>query len=353
MRNRSWKRFKVVSGMVDRTGKPITAEPLAGVQLNNGLWSTLSGMVSTYSTVLVIIVLALLFGATSPQFLSSDNLGNIMRQMSIVGVLAIGMTMVVLIGGIDLSVGSVVLLTGALTGTLVYNYAWNPWLAIGVGLLVAMGVGLINGVLVEQVQISPVIVTLGMLIAVRGLGQAILWINNSWVWVTDPVFVLVAKERIGFLPLITAIMLVLYLIAAVALKQTAFGRYVYAIGDNQRAAELNGLPVTRIKVLVYVLCGLFAGIAGLLTAARIGVVGPSVGMGMEFDAITAVVLGGTRLSGGVGRVERSLLGSLMLVMVLNYLTIRGIPDIWQTSVTGFLILGAVLLDRLARRTKEG
>lgn len=338
--------------MVDRTLSNVPLPQPVSSQERGGVLAVLSNWLSSYSTVAVIIVLALFFGATSPQFLSPDNIGNILRQMSIVGVLAIGMTMVVLIGGIDLSVGSVVLLTGALTGTLMYNYAVNAFLAIFAGLLIAMLVGLINGVLVEKIQISPVIVTLGTLIAVRGAGQAILWLNNSWVWVTDPLFVWIAKERIGFIPIVTAIMLALYLIAAIVLKQSAFGRYVYAIGGNQRSAELNGLPVARIKVIVYVLCGLFAGIAGLLTAARIGVVGPSVGAGMEFDAITAVVLGGTRLSGGIGRVERSLLGSLMLVMVLNYLTIRGIPDIWQTSVTGLLILAAVLIDRLARRTRE-
>lgn len=337
--------------MVDGTGSKSIAHkaPPHGVR---ALWDMLSVWLSRYSTVFVILVLALFFGATSPQFLSPDNLGNIMRQMSIVGTLAIGMTIVILIGGIDLSVGSVVLLSGAITGTLVYNYSINPFIAMLVGLLGAMGVGLVNGVLVEKIEISPVIVTLGTLIAVRGIGQAILWLNNSWVWVTDPIFVSLAKEHIGFLPLMTATMLLLYLIAAVALKQTAFGRYVYAIGGNQRAAELNGLRVTRLKIVVYVLCSLFAGIAGIMTAARIGVVGPSVGVGMEFEAITAVVLGGTHLSGGVGRVERSLLGALMLVMVLNYLTIRGIPDIWQTSVTGFLILAAVLIERLARRTRE-
>jgi ribose transport system permease protein len=311
--------------------------------------AVISGLLSDYSTVVVVIALVVFFGLTSEYFWSSDNLGNILRQMAIVGVLAIGMTMAVLIGGIDLSVGSVVLLSGAVAGTLILNYQFNAWPAIAIGLLVSMFVGLVNGVLIEKAQISPVIVTLGTLIAVRGLGQAILWINNSWVWVTDDLFVFVAKEKILFLPVISAFMFVLYIIAAIILKQTAFGRYVYAIGGNQRAAQLNGIPVVRIKILVYVLSGLFAGIAGLLTAARLGVVGPSVGLGMEFDAITAVVLGGTRLSGGVGRVERSVLGTAMLVMVINYLTIRGIPDIWQTSVTGFLILGAVLLERAARR----
>ncbi len=313
---------------------------------------TLAASLGGLSPVVVVIVLLIFFSLTAPNFFTVGNLINILKQMAIVGVLGAGMTLVVLIGGIDLSVGSVLLLSGAITGTLVYNYGASPPLAMLAGLLAGLIVGFINGVLIEKVQISPVIVTLSMLIAVRGLGQAILWINNSWVWVTDPTFVYIAEGRILTVPVIGLIMLAIYLLFALLLTRTSPGRYIYAIGGNERAALLNGLPVLRTKIVVYMLCGLTAAVAGILTASRIGVVGPSVGAGMEFDAITAVVLGGTRLSGGIGRVERTLLGTAMLVMVLNYLTIRGVPDVWQTSVTGFLILGAVLVDRLARRGIE-
>jgi ribose/xylose/arabinose/galactoside ABC-type transport system permease subunit len=304
------------------------------------------------SPVIVVLVLLIFFSLTAPMFFTVGNLVNVLKQMAVVGVLGVGMTLVVLIGGIDLSVGSVVLLSGAITGTLVYNYAFNPLVAILAGMLAGLAVGFVNGVLTERVGISPVIVTLGTLIAVRGLGQAILWINNSWIWVTDPAFVYIAEGRILAVPVIALIMLALYLLASLMLTRTSPGRYIYAIGGNERAALLNGLPVLRTKITVYMLCGLTAAIAGILTASRTGVVGPSVGTGLEFDAITAVVLGGTRLTGGIGRVERTLLGTAMLVMVLNYLTIRGVPDVWQTSVTGFLILAAVLIDRLARRGTE-
>jgi len=141
----------------------------------------LSGLMSDYSTVVVVIALALFFGLTSARFLSPANIGNILRQMAIVGVLAIGMTMVILIGGIDLSVGSVVLVSGAIAGTLILNYQFNAWCAIAVALLAGASIGLVNGILIERAGISSVIVTLGTLIAVRGMGQAILWLNNSWV----------------------------------------------------------------------------------------------------------------------------------------------------------------------------
>lgn len=335
--------------MIGRAQESATARPVhrASPRLN------LAALAGQYSTVIVVVVLAAFFSLTSAYFFSVENLLNILRQMAIVGVLALGMTVVVLIGGIDLSVGSVLLLTGAITGTLVYNYAFNPWLAILIGLAAATLVGSMNGVLVAKAQISPIIVTLGTLIAVRGVGQAVLWLNNSWVWVTDPVFVGIATGQILFIPAITAIMLALYAVVAIALKQTAFGRYVYAVGGNAVAARLSGLPVTRVKIAAYALCGLLAGVAGLIAAARLGIIGPSVGVGLEFETITAVALGGTRLKGGAGRVERTLLGTAVLVMVLNYLTLRGIPDIWQTAVTGFLILAAVLLDRLAQRVSTG
>jgi ribose/xylose/arabinose/galactoside ABC-type transport system permease subunit len=331
-------------------GDPPPGARSAGGYSPLSLAPALSGALSG---VVVVIALALLFGLTSPYFLTPDNVFNILRQMSVIGVVGIGATLVILIGGIDLSVGSVVLLTGGITGTLVLNYGVNPWLAIAAGLAAATFVGLINGTLVELLQISPVIVTLGTLIVVRGIGQAILWLNNSWVYVEDPLFAYIAAERWFLLPVSAALMFMLYLIVSAVMAQTSFGRAVYAIGNNQRAALLCGLPVNRVKVLVYMLGGLFAGIGGLLTAARTGVVNPTAGLGLEFQVITAVVLGGTSLRGGIGRVEKTLVGTTILAMVLNYLTIRGVPDTWQTSVTGLMILAAVVLDRLLRRTREG
>ncbi len=310
-------------------------------------------LASDLSGVVVVVVLALLFGLTSPYFLTPDNAFNILRQMSVIGVVGIGATLVILIGGIDLSVGSVALLTGGITGTLVLNYGVNPWLAIAAGLAAAAFVGLVNGTLVEVLQISPVIVTLGTLIVVRGIGQAILWLNNSWVYVEHPLFAYIAAERWLLLPVSAALMLTLYLIMSAVMTQTSFGRAIYAIGNNQRAAVLCGLPVNRVKVLVYMLGGFFAGIGGLLTAARTGVVNPTAGLGLEFQVITAVVLGGTSLRGGIGRVEKTLVGTAILAMVLNYLTIRGVRDTWQTTVTGLMILAAVVLDRLLRRSRDG
>ncbi len=311
----------------------------------------LASFLTESSTLLVAVVLFLVFGFTSTHFLSPANLLNIIKQMSIVGILAIGMTMVILVGGIDLSVGSVVLTSGGVSAVLMAQFHMAPIPAIAIALAVGMTIGWLNGILIEVVLINPVIATLGTQIALRGLGQII--IDNTWVWVTDPLFVSIASNTVAFLPIMAVIMLVLYVLAWVVLGKTSFGRFLYAIGGNATAANFCAVPVVRTKVLVYTISGLCAAVAGMLTGAAIGVIGPPVGAGVEFSAIAAVVLGGARLSGGVGRVEKTLVGAVILAMVLNYLTIRGIPDIWQQTVTGFLVLAAVLIDRTMRRTRKG
>ena len=311
---------------------------------------TIASFLTGSSTLLVALVLFLVFGFTSANFLVPANLLNIVKQMSIVGIIAIGMTMVILIGGIDLSVGSVVLTSGGVSAVLMSQYHVAPIPAIAIALAVGMVIGLLNGVLIEIVLINPVIATLGTQIALRGLGQII--IDNTWVWVTDPIFVSIASDTIVFLPIMVVIMLVLYIFGWVLLGKTNFGRYLYAIGGNATAAAFCAVPVVRTKVIVYMLSGFCAAVGGVLTGAAIGVIGPPVGAGLEFSAIAAVVLGGARLAGGVGRLERTLVGAVILAMALNYLTLRGIPDIWQQTVTGFLVLAAVLIDRTMRRTKR-
>jgi ribose transport system permease protein len=310
--------------------------------------------IANNSTLLVLLALLLIFGLTSKNFLLPNNIFNIWRQMAVVGVLAIGMTLVILIGGIDLSVGSVLFLAGGVTGWLLQG-GMNTPLAIAIGLGGATLVGLINGLLVEVAGISPVIATLGMLIGVRGLAQVIM--SNAQIRVTDSFFQFIAVTRLpGIpsinlpgLPLVVIIVFALYLVSAVLMRQTTFGRYIYAIGGNEAAARLCGVPVKLVKVLAYVLCGFTAGIGGMLIISSTGIVSPNLGVGSEFFTIAAVVLGGTRLSGGVGRVEKTLIGAMILYMVLNFMTLRHIPTEWQQAATGLLVLAAVVFDRLAQR----
>ncbi len=313
--------------------------------------------VANNSTLLVLVALLIIFGLTSQNFLLPQNIFNIWRQMSVVAVLAIGMTLVILIGGIDLSVGSMVFLSAGISAALLKSgMPTAPAVLIGVG--AALIVGLLNGLLVEVAGISPVIATLGTLIGVRGLAQVLM--SNQQIRVKDPFMDFIAITRLpGIpsinlpgLPLMALIVFALYIITAILMRQTFLGRYIYAIGGNQAAARLCGLPVKTVKILVYVLCGFTAGIGGILIAASTGVVSPNLGSGSEFFTIAAVVLGGTRLTGGVGRVEKTILGAMILYMVLNYMTLRHVPTEWQQAATGLLVLAAIVFDRLAQRGRR-
>ena len=308
----------------------------------------LGGWMGRLGTVLVAFVLFAIFALTAENFFSAQNIQNVMRQISITAIIGIGMTMVILIGGIDLSVGSVVLFSAAVMNSLIFNKILPTIPAVLAGVAIAGLVGLLNGWLIVRIGISPVIVTLGTLIMVRGLGAMILWINNSWLWVRDDFFRYIKTTTWLEIPVPAIIMIGLYIIAALVMKQTVLGRHIYGIGGNERASHLSGVSTPKIKIWVYVISGICAGIGGILMGARLGAISPGVGQGLEFEAITAVVLGGTRLSGGVGRVERTILGAFMVGMILNYMTIMGISAHFQRAVTGFIILGAALIDQLSR-----
>ncbi len=319
--------------------------------------AAVASFIAGNSTLLVIVLLLLIFGLTSRNFLTANNIFNIWRQMSIVAVLGIGMMLVILIGGIDLSVGSVLYLSAGLMAVLLKDELPVP-IVILAGLLAGSLVGLLNGVFVEIAGISPVIVTLGVQIAVRGLTSIIM--SNAQIPVTDKFFEAIAATRtpgiesikLPGLQVMVIATFVLYLIMAFVLRQTGFGRYLYAIGGNQMAAYLAGVPVVPVKILAYVLSGLFAAIGGLLMAAQQGVIGPGIGAGLEFYAVAAVVLGGARLSGGVGRIEKTLLGAMILYMVFNYMTLAHVPAVWQQAVIGLLVLAAVVLDRLTKQEQD-
>ena len=316
--------------------------------LESNLAEKIENWFQSWGTFVVALVLFVIFSLSAEHFLTVQNMQNILRQVAIVAVVAIGMTMVILIGGIDLSVGSVVLFSAAVMNSLLFNEIMSAVPAIIVGLFAASFVGLLNGTLIVKAKISPIIVTLGTMVMVRGLGQMILWINNSWLWVRDPIFTYIKTESILSIPVPAIIMIGLYLIAMVIMYKTRFGRHIYAIGGNERAAHLCGIPVDRTKILVYVLCAFFAGIGGIMMSARLSAISPGVGLGLEFEAITAVILGGTSLSGGVGRVEKTLIGAIVVAMILNFMTIKGISAYFQRAVTGFIILAAAILDRLSQ-----
>lgn len=307
----------------------------------------------SWGTLLVALILFVVFSLTAEYFFTLQNFQNILRQVAIVGVVAIGMTMVILIAGIDLSVGAIVLSSAAVMNSLLFNEVVPAVPAIVIGLFVAALVGLINGLLIVKAKISPIIVTLGMMVMIRGLGQMVLWINNSWLWVRHPIFTYIKTESILSIPVPAVMMFVLYVFAAVIMYKTQFGRHIYAVGGNECAAHLCGVPVDRTKILVYVFTGFIAGVAGIMVSARLSAISPGVGKGLEFEAIIAVILGGTSLSGGIGKVEKTLLGAIIIAAILNYMTIKGISAYYQRALTGFIILAAAALDQLSRGRTSG
>ena len=302
----------------------------------------------TLGTLLVAGLLLLTFGLTSSAFLQAANLRNILVQITVVGVAAIGETLVLLVGGLDLSVGANVLLGSVVAGDLVQRQGAPVWVGIVGGVLASAGIGLLNGLLTAVIGIEPILATLGTFLLAGGLAKIVL--HSSWIVVDAPFFAdLVRTHVVWDLPLMVIVMFGLYALAAVGMRVTTFGRAVYAIGGNARAARLAGLASVRIRILTFTLAGAFAGVAGLLQIGQLGIVSSGNAVGLEFQAITAALIGGLSVSaGGVGRVERTLLGAWIVGMITNYQTIRGVPPNYQQALLGGILLLAILTDRVFR-----
>jgi ribose transport system permease protein len=329
---------------IQETAPPVVEAPpgVPGQAGRRAAW------LQTVGIVMVAAVLFAFFAATAPKFASGENIRNILIAMSVLAIISVGETIVMLLRGIDLSVGAVTLISAVVVASLV-GKAGLP-LVVSVIAAIAVGalVGLLNGVLAAIVRIEPILVTLGTLMVVTGLAQMSL--SDSWVQVDDPTLVALSQQDVFGLPLMVLVMLAVYALGALLMARTSFGRTVYEVGGNDRTARLIGVAVPRVQVLAYVIAGVCAAIAGILQAGHLGLVSHNDGQGMEFTAITAVLIGGLSVaSGGVGRLEKTLVGALIVGMTVNYLTIKGVPGTFQQAVLGALILVAVLLDRASRR----
>jgi ribose transport system permease protein len=292
-----------------------------------------------------LLALGLLLTALTPHFLTVSNLLNVMEQTSINAVIAVGMTFVILSGGIDLSVGSLVALSGVVTASALQAGAPIP-VALLAGLLTGALCGLMNGVLVTMGRLPPFIATLGMMSVARG--AALLFTDGRPVSGFGPGFRTLATGRLLAIPVPVLITLAVYLLAHLVLTRTRFGRYVYAIGGNEEATRLSGVPVRFHKTMVYVLSGLVSGLAAAVLTARLNSAQPIAGMMYELDAIAATVIGGTSLLGGQGRVSGTLVGALIMGVLRNGLNLLGISSFLQQVVIGLVIVGAVLLDSLLK-----
>jgi ribose/xylose/arabinose/galactoside ABC-type transport system permease subunit len=310
------------------------------------------GFLSRNPMLVAAVLLCVVFVATSPVFGTPGNAANILRQSASILVLGLAMALVVLVGGIDLSVGSVVLASATVAG-IVLTEGLHPALAVLAGIGIGAAVGLLNAAMIEGLRISPIIVTLGTMIAVRGFSLVALGAFNSWVEIKGPIFSDLARRTIAGLPLDALLALALAAIVWFVLARTVLGRAWHATGDAPVAARLAGLRVRWLRAGAYIVCGALAGMAGVLVAARTGLISPSIGQGLEFFAVAVVALGAGSLPAGRLRVSEVLTGTLILMTIFNYMTIRGVPGTWQTTVTGLLLLGAMVAGRFLRRDAAG
>lgn len=294
-----------------------------------------------YGLILALLILCAVFSFLSPVFLTERNLLNVLNQVSINAILAIGVTFVILIGGIDLGLGSYVALTGCLAALLAAS-GDGFLLPVAVGVAGGLLIGWINGITITRGKLAPFIVTLGMMTAARG--AALVISDGRPISQLSPSFNAIGGTFLGIqIPVL--IVLIIFLIALFVLHKTVFGRYIYAVGGNEEAARTSGINVNRIKLYVYVICGGLAGVAGIVQAARIETGQPNIGTGYELDAIAAVVIGGTSLSGGSGKLMGTLIGALIIGVINNGLDLLNVPSYYQQIIKGLIIVGALLIDR--------
>lgn len=304
----------------------------------------------TYGLVLAFMVLCTALSLSSPAFLTVQNIVIVFRQISINAVLALGVTFVILTGGIDLSLGSVVALTGVLAATFAHPGDYPLVVPLGIGLLGGVFIGVLNGLIITQCRVAPFIVTLGMMTMARG--AALVVSKGRPVSGLSEAFNFIGGGDIAGVPVPIVILLAVFLLSYLILKQTVFGRYVYAVGGNEEAARASGISVAKVKIAAYAICGGLAGLAGIMQAARISTGQPNAGIAYELDAIAAVVIGGSSLSGGIGGVGGTVLGALIIGVINNGLDLLNVSSYYQQIVKGLIIIGAVTLDRerVSRRT---
>jgi len=312
------------------------------IKTNTSVKNPILAFANSQRILLVLIFLMLLMSLTIENFASVDNIMKIARQTAVYGIISVGMTFVIMTGGIDISVGSTVALGGIVAGVL--NKGGMPvFMCILAGIAVGVLVGLINGFLIAYCKVLPFVATLGMLNVIRAL--ALIFSNGQAVWgMSDPFLNISAGYLFNVIPYPVLIMLVIFLIGGILVRHFSLGRFFLAVGGNEESARLSGVNTKAVKLAAYIICGALSSLAGVVLASRLGTAQPSVGTGYEQIAIASVVIGGTSLLGGVGSMIGTLWGTLILGLVNSALNQLGVQAFYQTLVTGLIVIFAVLFD---------
>ncbi len=291
---------------------------------------------------LVLIVLFVGFAFASPNFLSESNLFLIVRQVSMFGIAAVGMTFVILIGGIDLSTGSVITLVNVICAYVMVNMGFSIPLAILVSLVIAVCIGSLNGIMVSRIGMPAIIATFATQIIFEGAAYMIS--GGTPIYGFDANFKLIGQGYLGPVPVPVIIMVACFALGGFILNKTYFGRYFYAVGGNEDASRLSGIKVRLVKFSIYCLSGLFAGIAGIVMLSRTNSAQPTAGKGFEFDVITCVVLGGVSVSGGYGKISNVLAGTMIIGILTNGMVLINVSTYMQMIVKGLVLILAVGFD---------
>lgn len=293
-----------------------------------------------------VIVLCIVWTVMNPQFISMNNITNILRQASYTAIATVGMTMVIIIGEIDLSAGSLVCASG-LAGAMVCKSTGNLFLAVLAALAVGVAVGIVNGVLCAVGKLPGFIATLASQTVLRGLAYIVTG-GNSVVW-TNENFSKIGIGYVGSVPIPVILMLIVVVFGVILTTKLRFGRYIYAVGGNMEASRWSGIAVVKVKIIVYIIMGVLSSIAGLIVVTRLGSGQPSAGQAFETDCITAAVVGGTSMSGGRGKIIGAIVGVLLLTVLTNGMTLVGINTYWQQVFKGVIIVVSVLADTHAKK----
>lgn len=299
------------------------------------------------SLAIALALLMAVLAAARPTFLNLANLVNLLRQISINGILAVGVTYVLLTGGVDLSLGSVVALSGVAAASFAHPGQHTVLAPVAMGILAGAACGAANGLVVTLGQVAPFIATLGMMTAARGL--ALLASSGRPVSNLSAPFNWIGGGDVAAVPAPTLIFAAVALVSWVVLRNMRLGRHIYAVGGNENAARASGVRVGPVKMAAYTICGALTGLAGVVLASRITTGQPNAGIGYELDAIAAVVIGGTSLNGGVGGVGGAILGALLIGVINNGLDLLNVSSYYQQVAKGIIIVGAVWLDRSKHR----
>lgn len=300
------------------------------------------GWIQTYMLIFIVIGLGIILSFVSPNFLTVTNLMNVLRQISVNGILAIGMTIVCLTGGIDLSVGSIVAFSGIIAAGLLREQKYPIIVVVLVAVALGALLGLYNGYFVAYWKAAPFVVTLSMMTIARGMTYV--YSDGRPISNLPEEFLAIGKGSILGIPIPTVILILIFILANIMLTKLKFGRYVYAVGGNENAAMVSGINVKKIKMLVYVLSGVACGLAAIILTSRVSAGLPQAGESYELDAIAATVIGGTSLSGGRGRLWGTIVGAILLGVVNNGLDLLNVSSFYQQIVKGLIILGAILID---------